>query len=68
VEGAPFVDRASPGGGDKAGHNGSDEDQVAEDVDASESVLPSSFTLVVDVQEYEEGDKGSCSMLVCHCA
>jgi hypothetical protein len=56
VIGAPFVHRPSPGRGDKACDNGSDEDQIADDIDASETVLPSSLSLVADVQEDEEAD------------
>jgi hypothetical protein len=58
---APFVYRSSPGGCDKAGHDGPDEDQIADDIDASETVLPSRLSLVVDVEEDEEADEGSYS-------
>lgn len=64
MKGAPFVYCTSPGEGDQAGHNGSDEDQVSDDIDASELMLPSRFTLIFDVQKHEEADEGDCSKSV----
>jgi hypothetical protein len=59
VESAPFINCTAPGKRDQARDDGTDEYEVADDVDASELLFPLNFALVADVQEYEEEDEGN---------
>ena len=58
--GAPTVDGAAPSECNQSDHDSANEDEIADYVDASKLLLPTSLTLMNDVQEDEETCKSKC--------
>ena len=51
MESVPLIHGTTPGECDQASHDGTNEDEIADHVNASKLLLPISLSLVVDVQE-----------------
>lgn len=66
MEGVPLIHGTAPSECNQSDHDSANEDEIADYVDASKLLLPTSLTLMNDVQEDEEtcicnceGQKGS---------
>ena len=60
MEGIPLIHGTTPGEHNQASHDGANEDEIADYVDASELLFSPSLALIIDVQEDEETCKCDC--------
>lgn len=60
MEGVPLIHGTAPSECNQAGHDSANENEIADHVDASKLLLPTSLTLMIDVQEDEETCKSNC--------
>lgn len=54
MEGVPLIYGTAPGERNQARYDGTNEDEIADHIDASELLLPVGLTLIIDVQEDEK--------------
>jgi hypothetical protein len=59
VEGVPLIHSTTPGERNEARYDSTNEDEIADHIDASELLPPAGLTLIIDVQEDEETCKGN---------
>lgn len=59
MECIPLIHGTAPGECNQAGHDGAHENEIANHIDASKLLLPSSLALIIDVEEDEETCKGN---------